>query len=263
MSTPNMGLVLPTEGGSTNVWDVILDSVFGLIDSHGHVAGQGVPIVSAALSINADVPWGGFSITGAKALTLAEVATSAVAAYADAIFVNSADHNLYFRNAAGTNVQITSGSTLNVSIVGGIGGDYSSVSALLSYDDATKRYLLQQEVVSAVRPWAGLATADIDLYQKALITGSPASNKVTLKSPAALAASYSVLFPAALPAATGVMEMNTSGNISIVSTKTKTLSNIRKINLPYVGSEIRNLKGIQCSTHLFLLRNRLKVKLRL
>ena len=105
------------------------------------------------------MPWGGFSITGAKALTLAEQTTSAVAAYADAIFVNSADHNLYFRNAAGTNVQITSGSTLNVSIVGGIGGDYSSVSALLSYDDATKRYLLQQEVVTLVRPWAGLAMA--------------------------------------------------------------------------------------------------------
>ena len=49
MATPNMGLVLPTDGGSDNVWDTILDTVFGLIDSHGHVAGQGVPIVSAAL----------------------------------------------------------------------------------------------------------------------------------------------------------------------------------------------------------------------
>jgi len=208
-TTPNMALVLPTDGASPGVWDVILDTIFGRIDGHTHLTGSGVPIVSGALNINADVPWQGFSVTGAKAFTFAEVAAAAVAAYSDAIFVNSADHNLYFRNASGTNVQITAGATLNVAIVGGIGGDYSSVGALLSFDDATKRYLLQSE--GSPRPWSGLATADIDLYQKA----ASITNKVTLKSPSALGASYSVTFPAAVPAAASVVMMSTGGVLSV------------------------------------------------
>jgi hypothetical protein len=194
-TTPNMNLVLPVEGGSSNVWDVVLDTLFNRIDGHTHLTGSGVPIVSAALNINADVPLGANAFTGAKAFSFTQQATSAVTSYVNGLFVNSADANLYFRNASGTNVQVTSGSTLNISIVGGIGGDYASVSALFSYDDATKRYLAQQEVTTLVRPWAGFATADIDLYQKALVTGSPASNKVTFKSHPSLTISYPIVFP--------------------------------------------------------------------
>lgn len=204
---PNMNLVLPVEGGSANTWAIVLDTMFALIDGHGHVAGQGVPIVSAALNINADVSWASFALTAAKAMTFTEVTTTAMTGYSDALFVNSADHNLYFRNSGGTNVQVTAGSTLNISIVGGIGGDYATVSALFSYDDATRRYLAQQE--GFPRPWAGFATGDIDLYQKA----ASIANKVTLKSPAALAASYALTLPAAVPAQAAPLTISTTGAV--------------------------------------------------
>lgn len=207
-----MGLVLPVDGGSNNVWDTILDTLFGVVDSHGHVPGQGVPIVSAALNINADVSWAGFAISHLLALYFTEQAAAPTTN--DAIFVLSSDHNLYFRNSTGTNVQITAGNTLNISIVGGIGGDYSSVGALLSYDDATRRYLLQQE--GSPRPWAGIATADIDLYQKA----ASIVNKVTLQSPNALAASYTMVMPTGLPAAKSLMYIDNTGQISTSISKT-------------------------------------------
>ena len=211
MSTPNMGLVLPTDHGSSDVWDTILDAVFSLIDAHDHTTGKGVPIPSAALGINADVSWAGFALTAAKGFGFTEQASTSITSYSDLLYVDSTTHNLMFRNSSGVNVQITAGNTLNVSIVGGIGGDYASVGALLSFDDATKRYLLQSE--GTPRPWSGLATADIDLYEKA----ASIIQKVTLKSPSSLAASYNWIFPTALPAATAPVVVSSAGQLSTQS----------------------------------------------
>lgn len=204
-----MGLTLPTPGDTTDVWGDTLNTALGLIDQHDHTTGKGVPIPAAALSIDGDVSWGIHAITAMSALGFTEITASAATAYSDALYVNSSDHNLYFRNSSGAAVQITSGDTINVSIVGGIGGDYSTVGALLSYDDATRRYLLQQE--GSPRPWAGLATGDIDLYQKA----ASIANKITIKSPSSLAASYTLQLPTALPASTTYLTVNSSGFASL------------------------------------------------
>lgn len=201
-TTPNMSLVLPTEGGSSNVWDVILDTAFGLIDSHDHSTGQGVQVPTAGLNINGDLSFAGFGLTHLKSATFDEQSSTPGN---KSIWTSDADHNLYWTNSSGVDVKITDGSTLNVSIVGGIGGDYSSVGALISYDDATQRYLLQQE--GSPRPWAGLATADIALYEKA----ASITNKVTLKSPSALAASYTVTLPPALTSSAAPLQVDQFG----------------------------------------------------
>lgn len=211
MSGP-MGLAYPTQGDTEDIWGTVLNTLLGLVENHDHSSGKGVQIPSSALAIDADVSWATHAITSMLAIEFSEVATSSVTSYVDALFVNAADHNLYFRNQGGTNVQVTSGNTLNVSIVGGIGGDYSTVGALFSYDDSTRRYLAQQE--GSPRPWAGLATGDIDLYQKA----ASIANKVTIKSPSALAASYAVTMPAALPSAQALLQMDASGNLSASNT---------------------------------------------
>lgn len=203
-TTPNMDLVLPVEGGSNDVWAVLLDAIFALIDAHDHTTGKGVKVPSNALNIIGDVAMGTHAFTGLSAVSFTEIAAASAAAYVG-LFINSSDHNLYFRNGAGTNVQLTSGNTINISIVGGIGGDYSSVNALLSYVDADLDYLLQQE--GSPRPWAGLRTGDIKLYQKAV----GIANFIALVSPAALAASYTYTFPAALPASTALLLVSAAG----------------------------------------------------
>jgi hypothetical protein len=226
MTTANMLLALPVEGpaGSVDVWGGLLNSIFGLIDAHDHTTGKGVKVPSAGLNINADVSWssGGsnYSITDMKAVDFAPQATTAVTALASALFVNSSDaNNLYFRNQSGTNVKLTDGSTLNVSIVGGIGGDYSSVSALLDYDDATDTYRLRQETSAAVRQYAKVAHADLKLFEyKAAGNAVVPPNAVTMKSPAGLAASYSVTLPAAVPASTLAVQMSSAGALSTSNT---------------------------------------------
>lgn len=222
---PNMtGLIYPTEGDDDDVWDTILNTTcWPVIGAHTHTSGDGVPIASAALRINADVPWSysgtSYAITAAKALDFAAVAASAVSSYAGALFVNSDDSdNLYFRTTGGSNVQLTDGTSLNVAaFVGGIGGDYSSVSALLDYDDASDTYRFRQETSASVRQYAKISIADLIIreYDAAGDATVPAET-VTIKSPDSLAASYEITLPAALPATSNqLLSMSTTGVISV------------------------------------------------
>lgn len=228
--TANMSLIKPTEDGDSGVWDVLLDALIDLIDAHDHTTGKGVKVPSAALEINADVAWnfGGtyYAITGALALDLQPTTTASVSTYSSALFANSADsNNLYYRNSSGTNVKITDGATLDVSIVGGIGGDYSSVEALFDYDDATDTYRFRQETSAAVRQYAKLASADVQLFEYIAAGGATVpTNAVTLKSPGSLAASYSVTWPAAVPGAQALLQMSTAGVLSASNTIAQSLT---------------------------------------
>ncbi len=214
----NMGIILPTDHGDDDVWDVILDEALGIVvDRHDHTTGKGVKIPSAALNINADVPWssGGTprAITDLKAIDFFPTATASVSALAGALFLNSADNELYWRTITGTNVQLTSGAALNVAaFAGGIGGDYVVSGALVSFDDALDTYLFQQQ--GAPRPWARMRSGDVDIYE----TAASIVNRVRLQSPAALAASYALTFPAALPGSTQLLQLSSTG--AIIATNT-------------------------------------------
>lgn len=226
-TTPNMSLVLPTEGGSTDIWDTILDTAFGLIDAHDHTTGKGVPVPSAGLKINADVAWSfagtNYAITAMKALDFTPVTAASVTSYSSALFANSSDsNNLYFRNSAGTNVKITDGSTINISIAGGIGGDYASVGASLNYVDATASYELRQKPSAVGQHYARALMAGVDLYEFITSGATPIpTNRVRLSSPAALAASYTLTFPASVPASNGTfIQSSNTGTLSFSNTTT-------------------------------------------
>ncbi len=240
---PNMtGLIYPTEGSDSDIWDTILNTTcWPVIGAHNHTTGSGVPVPSGGLRINADVPWAyngtSYAITAAKALDFTPVAVADVAAYSSALFTNSADNNLYFRNSSGVNVKIIDGSTLNVSIVGGIGGDYSSVSALFDYDDATDTYRARQETAASVRQYAKLSIADLIIreYDAAGDATVPA-NTVTVKSPDALAASYALTLPAALPASTKLLAVSSAGVLAAAESAVLT-GDVDAADFRYTGSQ--------------------------
>jgi hypothetical protein len=214
-----MNLVLPVEGGSSGTWATILDTMFALVDAHDHTTGKGVKVVSAALNLNADVAWNTHAATGLLGAGFTETTAAAVAGYADLLWSQSSDHNLYFRNSSGVNVQITAGNTLNISIVGGIGGDYASVAALLDFTDATHTYGLKQQVGSAVRQYAKAAHADLQLFEfKANPAAGVPANAVTLQSPTGLGAGYTIQFPAAVPGSTVVPQVSAAGVMTFSNT---------------------------------------------
>lgn len=211
MATANMNLEKPTVGGSSGVWGTLLNLNADRLDVHDHSSGKGVRIPAGGLNLTTDL-----TLNGTAALTnVKAVGFTSQASYTTnkSLFVLSSDNELYWRNNAGTNVKITSGGTLNLSLVGGIGGDYAAASALVYYDDAAQAYRFL-EAAPMPNSWSRVLCGDLDLYEHT----SGATNRVRLSSPSALAASYALTFPGALPGSTLLWQVSSAGVITFSNT---------------------------------------------
>jgi hypothetical protein len=206
---PNMLLVLPDVGADIGAWGTKLNTLFGLVDAHDHTGGKGPLIKTAAISIDADLSLQAHGLTSINRLVMRSV--TALTSGATTIFVSIADNELYWRTAAGVNVKLTSGASINTTLVGGIVGDYSTVGAEVAYDDANDRYTFKQQ---ATKPWAKIACGDVQLFE----TGTTESISVRLKCPAALAASFDITLPLAAPGSTSLVQMDSAGVLTASNT---------------------------------------------
>ena len=140
VTTDFMSLVLPVSEVTTGPgWAVLLNTALTTVDSHDHTTGKGNAITQAALSFNATVDFNEQTASNISAVTFQNL-TSTIAT---AVSVFSLDGDLYYNDNASNSVRITSGGALDVSSVGGIGGDYTTTSATSFYTDATLTYYFQ------------------------------------------------------------------------------------------------------------------------
>lgn len=135
-----MALIVPTENSDAGTWDEILNTAFEAIDEHDHTTGNGVAITPAAMDINADLAMASHSLTGLQSLDFNAIAAAVVTSRVRTIYWNTSDGNLYAKNGSGQTIQITNGGQLDVSLVGGIGGDYTTTDAEVTYDNTNGRY---------------------------------------------------------------------------------------------------------------------------
>lgn len=209
---PNMGLVLPTRGApGSGSWGDTVDANYAKQDAHDHTTGKGLPIPSSGLNINADIPFSSlYAPTQLHRLQFSSITALSSGAQNKSIFVNASDNELYWRSNAGNNVKLTAGSALNVAaFTGGIGGDYTSVSAAVGFDDSNKRYTFKDGSGN----WARIAAGELRAYP----TGGATSFYVGHAAPGGMAASYTLTYPAALPAATQTAQVDTSGVVTFAS----------------------------------------------
>jgi hypothetical protein len=147
-------------------------------------------IVPSEITINADVEFNGYKVTelkGTKFNSLAASAASVGASGANTLEVVAGD--LRFCDGSGRSIQLTLGGSLNVSTAGGIAGDYIGTTASVSYSAANDLYTFSDDS-SPGRP-ARMNCGQVQIREE--VAGS---ETVTLKSPADLASSYSIVFPA-------------------------------------------------------------------
>lgn len=108
-TTQYMVLVLPipeVEIGPD--WAQELIAAFNRIDIHDHTSDLGVPITPAALDINDDIDMDGNSLIGTESVVLNNLSSLSTPCA-----VYRIGNNLYYNNAAGTPVQITTGNVVN------------------------------------------------------------------------------------------------------------------------------------------------------
>lgn len=205
-TTPNMGLTEPTPGpGGTPgpTWAQELNSSLSRIDEHDHTPGKGIPIPQAAIIISGNFSFNSFSLTDVRSTRY----TSQGTVFVDAADINSVyvvNGELYYRDASGNNVQITSGGSVNVSGTGGITG-MTGTTAAVTYSDSTKTFSFTQD--------AGI-TAKMFFGQISIAEEVASANSITIKSPTALGASYDITLPIALPASTLPVVMSGAGVLS-------------------------------------------------
>jgi hypothetical protein len=207
-----MSLVLPTRGpAGSGLWKDTLDAALTLLDAHDHTTGKGVRVPSAGLNVNADISFASlYAPTNLHRLSFASVTT--LTSNNKSLFVSSSDNELYFRNNSGTNIKLTSGTSLNVAaFTGGIGGDYASVGAEVAFDDAGDRYTFKQNSATG---WARLACGEVRILE----TGSSETVYVGLAAPAALASSHTITLPLAAPGSTSLVQLDSSGVLSASNT---------------------------------------------
>lgn len=117
--------------------------------------------------------------------------------------------NLYWINTGGA-VQITSGTTLNTSLVGGITGDYGGANpAQFRFVDADQEYYAYDDFAGGA--WARLWAKNFDLA-----AGPTSSNRLRMAFGGG--ASYTLTFPTAVPASDAYVVMGSSGGLSTSTT---------------------------------------------
>lgn len=202
-TTLNMNLVLPdvnsTEGPE---WATELNNALGVIDSHTHSPGSGVPITTSGLNITDDLTFNSNNAIDLNSVRLNSLG-SALTGGLDLGCLYNLNGDLYYNNSNGDQVPITNGA--------GIAGSPGSISGMsgnvsVSYSGSTFVFLSDS-----------LTSANIDAGSVILRQVAASANGITLKSPNSLAADYSVTFPAALPGAgisPAFMQISSSGAIT-------------------------------------------------
>lgn len=189
--SPNMNLPVPVVGVAAGPqYATYVDSCLSLIDAHNHTLGSGVPVPVAGLNINANLGMNGYGLGSLGYITF----TPGTLAINDSLYVSGVD--LHFIDGNGNNVQLTSGGVVN------------ATSSGISSGTATAAFSGGVLVVKS----AASTAANIDGASLVLRNTSSYTYGLTL-SPPTLSSNYSVVLPA-LPGATSIMQMDTSGNMS-------------------------------------------------
>jgi|GEM_PF-2708003 len=206
MPTSLMGLTTSTPGVTNDLTAATSEqSNYQVIDIHDHSSMKGAQVPTAGLNINANLGFAGFKAFNFLAAQFSNQ-TSSLSAAENKPCVYSLNGELRFIDNSGNDVLITNAGSVN-SATGSISGLSSPVAAGFS----SSTFTWQANAGTGI--YAKMANADVSLYES--LAG--VTNAVTLKSPATLAASYSVTLPAAAPASTQYVTMATTGQLATAS----------------------------------------------
>lgn len=154
-NTPNMTLPVDVPSITTGPqWAIDLEAMKLLLDQHTHVSGQGLPVPTAGLNINANLPIGGNLLTSVGGVGLNAQATTQSGTLFNTF--QQIGGNLYWNNANAVPVQITAGNVPNVS-ASGVSG-LVGTSAGITYSAALSTFIFTSAATLSAAIDAGAVT---------------------------------------------------------------------------------------------------------
>lgn len=144
---------------------------------------------------------GGYTISNALSVNLYD--STGVTAPSSSLYQIGSD--LYWMNSGGA-VKLTSGTTLNTSLLGGITGDYGGANpAQFRFVDADQEYYAYDDYSGGA--WARVWARNFDIA-----AGATSAVRARLAFGGSVSQTYTL--PTAAPAAAAYLQMDTSGNIT-------------------------------------------------
>lgn len=195
-----MNLIEPTvglEAGPQYALDI--NSSLTLIDQHDHSTGKGVQITPAGMDINAALSMNNNPLLGLSYESFNALAAATAVVQAVSVAPASSINELWYTDSNGKSTQITANGVVNA-MAAAIPGE--------SYDSGTFIWTQTQSSLPT-RP------ANFDIGS---ITIRPntngTTNGVVLGPPAGISSQYNVQLPLIPAVSTGIMTMDTSGNMA-------------------------------------------------
>ena len=214
MVTPNMNLTLPVVSTTPGpLWATEVNNSFTTIDQHNHTFGNGAPIPSAALDINADLPFNGYNATLLNSTQFIDQ-NGVIPSIVAGLYVSGSD--LWFLDGASNPVQITSGGSI-VGAGGTING-LPFLTASVTFYPGSGTYTFIKATDEA---------APMDVGPVTVRRTSALSNGVTI-TPASGTTNWTLTLPASPVSGARLFGVNngTMSNVAVDSTLTLSSSTL-------------------------------------
>lgn len=172
----NITSIVKSDVGQTAApdWGTNLNTSLTAIDDHDHTSNKGVRITPAAINVNAELEFNDNTVSEVKQVALQNQG-SQPSDKSRAIY--SYGGELYYRDASGNHVQITSSGSLPASggTIGGMGG----TDAAVNYVDGSKAFVFEHD--DANNEMAKIHHSTLLLYNFHDDNGSTANYYITLQ----------------------------------------------------------------------------------
>lgn len=155
--------------------------------------------------------------------------------------------DFYYNNGSGQAVQITAGSALNASSVGGITGLSGTTAGVAFISSSTTFTFTKAPNTASI-----IAVGDVNIYDT-----SGGTNAISFKNPGSLGAGYSLILPATVPSNSSSIVISKTGQLSY-----QTVPPLSGVNVPITGTTSINLQAPTVyisGTDLSLTRNKLSI----
>lgn len=214
--SPYMNLLLPIPGLETGPqYAIDNNTAFSLVDQHTHIPGQGLPVPTAGLNINADLSFASYNAINLRSTRYTNYGAP-LNLVTDLNCISVVNGDMYFNDGVGNKIQMTLAGSVNTSSSGNISG-MGATTASVVYTSIDHTFSFYSNTATPAPLYIGPVTIGLN-------SASPVQ-KVTITPSISQTVPYTITLPPALPVSTQqFVTIDQTGQQAIVPPDNKTVA---------------------------------------